>query len=209
MEINLEEGKFLVTYARKTVEKAFENKKDEEIEKYIDEEILKKFSEKYGVFVTLETYPEHELRGCIGFPEPIFTLMEGLKNASLYAAYEDPRFEPLEKEELSQITFEVTVLTPPELIKCKPNEYEKFIEIGRNGLIVRKGARSGLLLPQVPVEWNWNKKEFLEETCMKAGLNAKDYLKQDTKVYKFQGIIFTEISPNGEIDEKKLKSCGN
>jgi len=132
-----------------------------------------------------------------------------LKKASLYAAYEDPRFEPLKKEELSQIIFEVTVLTPPELIKCKPNEYEKFIEIGRDGLIIRRGARSGLLLPQVPVEWNWNKKEFLEETCIKAGLNAQDYLKPDTKVYKFQGIIFTEISPNGDVAEKKLKSCGN
>ncbi|CEG11516.1 conserved hypothetical protein [groundwater metagenome] len=209
MEINSEEGKFLVTYARKTIEMSFENKKADEIEWHIDEKILKKFSEKYGVFVTIETYPDHELRGCIGFPEPIFPLIDGLKKASLYAAYEDPRFEPLEKEELSQITFEVTVLTPPELIKCKPNEYEKFIEIGRDGLIVRKGARSGLLLPQVPVEWNWNKKEFLEETCMKAGLNANDYLKQDTKVYKFQGIIFTEISPNGDVAEKKLKSCGN
>ncbi len=207
MEINLEDGKFLVKYARKTVEKAFENKEVDEIEESIDEEILKKFSEKCGVFVTLETYPEHELRGCIGFPEPVFPLMEGLKKASLYAAYEDPRFEPLEKKELSQITFEVTVLTPPELIKCKPNEYEKFIEIGRDGLIVRKGARSGLLLPQVPVEWNWNKKEFLEETCMKAGLNARDYLKQDTTVYKFRGIIFSEISPNGEVVEKKLKTC--
>ncbi len=208
MEINLEEGKFLVTYARKTVEKAFENKKADEIEEDTDEEILKKFSEKYGVFVTLETYPEHELRGCIGFPKPVFPLIEGLKKASLYAAYEDPRFEPLEKEELDKITFEVTVLTPPELIKCKPGEYEKFIETGRDGLIVRKGARSGLLLPQVPVEWNWNKKEFLEETCMKAGLNARDYLKQDTEIYKFQGIIFTEISPNGDVVEKKLKSCG-
>ncbi|OQX19562.1 MAG: hypothetical protein BWK75_05505, partial [Candidatus Altiarchaeales archaeon A3] len=75
MEINLEDGKFLVKYARKTVEKAFENKEVDEIEESIDEEILKKFSEKCGVFVTLETYPEHELRGCIGFPEPVFPLM--------------------------------------------------------------------------------------------------------------------------------------
>lgn len=202
MKISLEEGKFFVSYARKVVENSFKDK-PEEIK--IDEKILKKFSDKSGVFVTIERYPSRELRGCIGFPEPIFPLIKGLKKAALYAAYEDPRFEPLRKEELPYVTFEVTVLTPPELIECKPDEYEKFIEIGRDGLIVRKGGRSGLLLPQVPVEWNWNKKEFLEETCIKAGLNPHEYLNPDTKVYKFQGIIFTEVSPKGEIVEKKLK----
>lgn len=207
MDINLEDGNFFVAYARKTIEKTFKNitdKEDENVENV--GEISKKFSEKYGVFVTLETYPNHELRGCIGFPEPVFPLIDGLKKAALYAAYKDPRFNPLIEEELDNIVVEVTILTPPELIKASPNEYEKFIEIGRDGLIVRKGMRSGLLLPQVPVEWNWKKREFLEKTCMKAGLNAQDYLKQDTKVYKFQGIIFSEISPNGEIVEKKLKS---
>lgn len=210
----MEDGKFFVKYARKTIENFFENSdammeedKYEDVSTDVDEKILRKFSNKSGVFVTLETYPEHELRGCIGFPEPIFPLMDGLRKASLYAAFEDPRFEPLCAEELNKITIEVTILTPPELIKANPIEYEKHIEIGRDGLIVRKGARSGLLLPQVAVEWKWNKKEFLENTCMKAGLNAKDYLSTDTKLYKFQGIIFSEISPNGEVVEKKFKSC--
>lgn len=209
--MSLDDGKFFVMYARKTIESFFENcgKTTEEYMPNIDvdEKILRKFSDKSGVFVTLETYPEHELRGCIGFPEPIFPLINGLRKASLYAAFDDPRFEPLQPEELNKITIEVTILTPPELIKANSSEYEKHIEIGRDGLIVRKGARSGLLLPQVPVEWKWNKEEFLEETCMKAGLNPKEYLKKDTKIYKFQGIIFSEISPNGDVVEKKLKSC--
>jgi len=202
MEISLDEGKFLVKFARRTIEESFRGVKEESKEK-----IPEKFFEKSGVFVTLETYPSHELRGCIGFPEPVFPLIEGVKKAALYAAFEDPRFYPLREDELNKITVEVTILTPPELIKSRPEDYENHIEIGRDGLIVRKGFYSGLLLPQVPVEWKWDKKEFLEETCIKAGLNRKAYLDPETKVYKFQGIIFTEISPNGEIVEKKLKSC--
>jgi len=165
MKINLEDGKFFVKFARKTVEDFFKNPNAEteenKINANVDEKILRKFSDKSGVFVTLKTYPENELRGCIGFPEPVFPLIDGLRKASLYAAFEDPRFEPLNKEELPNITFEVTVLTPPQLIEASPAEYEKHIEIGKDGLIIRRGARSGLLLPQVPVEQHWNKKEFL------------------------------------------------
>lgn len=204
MELNLNDGNFLVKFARKVIEKAFLNE-DLKIEK----EIFEKYNEKSGVFVTLEEYPSKELRGCIGYVEPLFPLIYAVKDAALQAAFNDPRFPPLEKEELNRITIEVTVLTKPVLIEDEPENYEKHIEIGRDGLIIEKGFYKGVLLPQVPVEFGWNKRKFLEHTCIKAGLSHNAYKNKETKVYKFQGKIFSEISPYGEVIIKDLKdkSC--
>jgi len=132
-------------------------------------------------------------------------LIKALKDAALSAAFKDPRFQPITEEELSSITFEVTILTKPELIKTNPLEYKNQIKIGRDGLIAERGFHRGLLLPQVPVEWNWNTEEFLSETCYKAGLPPDAWLDKKTKIYKFQGKIFCETSPKGEIIENKTK----
>lgn len=202
MELNLSDGEYLVKFARKIIEGYYERKNVE-----IDREIYKKYSEKRGVFVTIETYPEKELRGCIGYSEPIFPLIEAIKDVALQAALNDPRFPPLEKEELNNVIIEVTVLTPPQLIEAPQKNYEDFIEIGKDGLIVEKGFNKGLLLPQVPVEWNWNKKEFLQQACIKAGLPKDAYLDKTTKIYKFQGKIFSEVSPNGKVIIREFKSC--
>lgn len=204
MELELDDGKFLVKLARKHIEDYFkglnESIKDESIK-----EIPKKFNEKCGVFVTLETYPENNLRGCIGYPEPVMPLKDALFESALSAAFRDPRFPPVTKEEFENVIVEVTVLTKPEIIKAtNPLEYLNQIKIGRDGLIAERGFLRGLLLPQVPVEMRWNVEEFLSETCCKAGLTPDAWLDKKTKIYKFEGRIFCETSPKGEIIEKKI-----
>jgi len=108
-------------------------------------------------------------------------------------------------DELDHVVFEVSVLTPPEPIKVEnPSEYPSKIKIGRDGLIVERGFFKGLLLPQVPVEWRWDEEEFLCQCCMKAGLPPDCWLVKETKIYRFQAIIFEELSPKGEIVRKEL-----
>ena len=180
--LSLEDGKKLVKYARSVIEKHVKGEKIEDLEN---------FEEKAGVFVTINLYPSHDLRGCIGIPEPVYPLRKAIKESAVSACH-DPRFPDLREEELDGIVIEVTVLTPPELMKCEPTEYPKKIKIGRDGLMVEKGIYKGLLLPQVPVEYKWNEEEFLSQTCIKAGLPPDAWFDKDTKVYKFQGEIFAE-----------------
>jgi uncharacterized protein len=150
------------------------------------------FSEHRGVFVTLTS--QGSLRGCIGYPYPVLPLKEAISDAARNAATGDPRFPPVQPAELPQISVEVTVLTEPELLQADPRDRDKTIEVGRHGLIVKGYGRSGLLLPQVPVEWGWNAREFLDHTCNKAGLPAKAWLESAVQVFTFEGQIFTEKS---------------
>ncbi|MDD5502362.1 MAG: TIGR00296 family protein [Candidatus Thermoplasmatota archaeon] len=163
-----------------------------------------KWKAKSGIFVTLLTYPEKDLRGCIGIPEPVMPLADALKDAA-QSATQDPRFPPLDKSELDGIVIEVSILTPPELVKAKtPKDYVEEIKIGRDGLIAELGWGRGLLLPQVPVEWKWNAEEFLAETCMKAGLAPDAWLEKGFKLYKFQAEIFAEEKPRGNVERKEI-----
>ena len=169
----------------------------------LSNEFQKRFSFKSGVFVTLNN--PLGLRGCIGYPLPDKQLFNALEDASIAAATEDPRFPSVRFEELDSITFEVTILTPPKEIKVdKPDEYPSKIKVGQDGLIVKFGFNSGLLLPQVPVEYGWNEKEFLEYTCEKAGLPKDYWKKKEIEIEKFQGIVFKEKEPLGEIIQEKL-----
>lgn len=166
-----------------------------------------RLEEKAGAFVTLNTYPEGELRGCIGFPEPIYPLYKAVIRAALAAALEDPRFPPLSEGELSEVTVEVSVLTPPERIDNlveRREDLPKLIEVGKHGIIVRRGPFSGLLLPQVAVEYGWRSSEFLDHTCMKAGMRRDCWLMEGTEVYRFSAIVFSERSPNGEVLREEL-----
>ncbi|MBW3003223.1 TIGR00296 family protein [Candidatus Woesearchaeota archaeon] len=157
----------------------------------LSEEFKQEFKDKRGCFVTLTI--KGELRGCIGYPEPTVPLYEAVIESAKNAAFSDPRFPQLSEEEFRHVKIEVTVLTKPELIKVKqPEDYIREIVVGRDGLIVERGYKRGLLLPQVPVEWEWDVKEFLEQTCAKAGLSIDAWMELDTKVYKFQGEIFSE-----------------
>ncbi len=198
---SLKQGTKLVKLVRSSVEKWLEKKFVLET----DEEL----SEKKGVFVTIENFPDKSLRGCIGFPYPKLPVYEAVQRAAVSSAFEDPRFEPLTKKELNEIVFEVSVLTEPKLmgVKC-PEEYAKRIEIGRDGLMISNGQSSGLLLPIVPVAFNWNAEEFLDNLAYKAGLTPDCLHDKKTKIWTFQTQIFLEKKPNGEIVELKLtKHC--
>ena len=194
---DIEDGRFAVTMARKVIEDYL---KDKDPPKF---KLPEKFKKKSGVFVSLHTYPQHDLRGCIGFPEPHFKLFQAVTDAAISAATRDPRFPSVKYKDMKNILVEVSLLTSPELIKVKkPADYLKEIKIGRDGLIAEHSFYRGLLLPQVPVEWEWDVKTFLEHTCNKAGMPADSWKDKSVKFYSFQAKVFSEKEPNGEIYEK-------
>jgi len=198
LKLTLEEGTFLVRLARKGIERYL---REGEI---LEEEVPEKLKRPGGVFVTL--LKQGELRGCIGFPFPSLPLAEATIKAAISSATSDPRFPPVTMEEMEEITIEVSVLSPPELIVVKnPREYPSHVKIGRDGLMVEWRGFSGLLLPQVAVEWNWDPEEFLSQTCMKAGLGADFWLRKDIKISKFTAQIFSEIEPGGKVEERTLE----
>ena len=158
-----------------------------------------KLSEEDGEILVTLNNPEG-LRGCIGYPLPNKKLYNALIDSAISAATEDPRFPSVNSNELDKITFEVTVLTPPIEIEVKdPQEYPSKIKVGRDGLIVKTEFNSGLLLPQVPKEYGWNEEQFLGHTCEKAGLPNECWKEKETKILKFEGIVFKEQEPHGKI----------
>jgi len=144
-----------------------------------------RFKERCGIFVTLKKHDE--LRGCIGFVKGIEPLSEAIQEMALAAATRDPRFSPVSSDELPQISIEVSVLTPMTEVKSIAE-----IEIGKHGLMLLHGRHSGLLLPQVPVEWGWDVDEFLVNLCYKAGLPPGSHLEPGAKLLKFSADIFSE-----------------
>ena len=198
-KVSEKDGQILVKTARMIVTEYLKNGSKIELEEKFQED----FSFKSGVFVTLNN--TLGLRGCIGYPLPDKKLFNALEDAAISAATEDPRFPPVKFEELDSITFEVTVLTPPTKIEVSESqEYLSKIKVGQDGLIVKYGYNSGLLLPQVPIEYGWSEREFLEHTCEKAGL-PKDYWKKgEVEIQKFEGLVFKEKDPNGEVIQEKL-----
>ena len=193
------DGAILVKTARKAVTEFLSNGSRIKLEP----EFEKKFSFNSGVFVTLNK-PDG-LRGCIGFPMPVKKLSRAIVDGAIAAATEDPRFPPVTTKELDDIMFEVTVLTPPmEIDVSDPIEYLSKIKVGRDGLIIRHSFSSGLLLPQVPVEYGWNVEEFLQHTCEKAGLARDTWKNESVKIEKFEGIIFKEETPNGQVVREKI-----
>jgi len=198
--IPISQGQYLVSLARESIEGYLTNGK-----KAVPKHSEGALSEKRGVFVTLETHPSHELRGCIGYPLPIKELALATVDCALSAAFDDPRFPPVEKNELDGLVIEVSVLSVPEEIQVKkPAEYLKKIKVGRDGLIINYGYSSGLLLPQVPIEWNWNEEEFLCQVCEKAGLPRNMWQSPSAKISSFGAQIFSEKTPGGEVIQKKL-----
>ena len=164
-------------------------------EKFVPVDYPDHFNEHGGVFTTIYTHPDHNLRGCIGYPEPFMPFIRSLINSAIHAT-EDPRFPKLTKEELGGVVIEVSVLTRPEELKVKsPEEYLKKIRIGKHGLIVRKWQLSGLLLPQVAKEHKMDPKTFLEQTCMKASLPTYSWKDSDTSIYTFESLIRSEKNP--------------
>lgn len=197
--LSLQDGIIIVNLARQTVEDFFEKGKFEL--KKVENKVLQ---QKSRVFASIHIYPEHLLRGCIGFvsPSPLYEIVQ---QSAYAAAFSDPRFQPLTKDEMEKVVFEISVLTELEELECEPAEYENNIEIGKDGLMIQYKSQSGLLLPQVPVEQNWTAEKFLDQICFKAGITP-DYLQdKSTKLWKFHAQIFAEKQPNGEIEEIKIK----
>ena len=198
-KITNEDGEILVKTARKVVTEFLKNKNIIKLE----DDFEKKYSFNSGIFVTLNT--KSGLRGCIGYPLPDKKLFKALTESAISAATEDPRFPSVKSDELNEITFEITVLTPPIEIKVHdPMEYPSKIRVGKDGLIVKLGFNSGLLLPQVPKEYGWDEKEFLENTCEKAGLPKESWKDRQIKILKFEGIVFKETEPFGNVIRVEL-----
>lgn len=200
-DLSLEEGRTLVKLARNAVEEYLKNRKRIDVPEVLPEKLMR----RCGVFVTINDVEkgEKKLRGCIGYPYPTTPLAEAVIDSAISSATSDPRFYPLSLRDLTHVVFEISVLTPPKLVEVeKSSEYPSRIKVGEDGLIIERGIYKGLLLPQVPLEWNWDEEEFLCQCCVKAGLSPDCWLMKGTKVYKFQAIIFEEEKPYGEVKRK-------
>lgn len=194
MSLSNHDGEILVRTARIVVTEYLKTRK----KIILQEDFTSKFSYNSGVFVTLNK--EENLRGCIGFPTPVKKLYQSLVDAAIASATEDPRFPPVQYEELNEISFEITILTQPEEVKVtNPLEYLSKVKVGRDGLIVKWEFGSGLLLPQVPIEYGWNEEEFLNHTCEKAGAPLDCWRRKSTMILRFEGIVFRETKPNGDV----------
>lgn len=184
IELNKDQQQKLLTLARKTIGEYLENEKlpEPDLEKEFKEDI---FREKCGAFVTI--HKNGKLRGCIGYIRGIKNIPETIIDMAKAAAFNDPRFPTLAKEELDQVDIEISILSPIEKVE-DPEE----IEVGRDGLIVSNSFRTGLLLPQVALEYGWTEHQFLENTCHKAGLPADAWKWNDTTIEKFSAQVFSE-----------------
>lgn len=182
-ELTNEQKNFLLRLARQAIENYL--KTGEYLKPKVSDQSL---NEKKGAFVTLKA--EGELRGCIGYPLPYKSLVETIVETAIAAATQDFRFRSLDLEELPSTTIEISVLSLP-----RPIDNVKGIEIGRHGIIISKGAARGLLLPQVPLEHNWDLETYLAHGCLKAGLDS-DCWKKGAKIEIFEAEVFNEEEIN-------------
>ena len=132
---------------------------------------------------------DEELRGCIGRIRSSDPLYATVQEMAISAAFQDPRFPPLRSEEFAMLTIEISVLSPPE-----PIEDPERIVVGEHGLIISYGAYSGLLLPQVATEWEWDRETFLNHTCLKAGLAEDEWRRNGVRIEIFTAQVFSEMS---------------
>lgn len=149
-----------------------------------DQEHDEDLAQSAGAFVTLRR--RGRLRGCIGQLPSGLPLINVVAYCARAAALDDPRFDPVRPEELAEIDIEISVLSNPEDVT--PEQ----IEIGLHGLLISKAGQRGLLLPQVAVQFGWDAKRFLEETCVKGGLERNAWTESSTRVQAFTAEIFTE-----------------
>ena len=177
--LNKNQQEFLLGLARRAIQCYLETGEHLKIE--TEDQVL---LEERGAFVTLKK--NDELRGCIGYPLPYKSLNETIIDVAISAATQDFRFERLTLEELPETKIEISVLSLP-----KPIKDVKEIELGKHGIIVSKGASKGLLLPQVPEEWNWDLETYLGHGCLKAGLEEDEW-KKDAKIEVFSAQVFLE-----------------
>jgi len=178
-DLSLDDKRMLLKIARESIGAHL---KGEDIPDFIVSDNLK----KYGAgFVTLKK--NHSLRGCIGYTSAIGPLYQTISECAIKAAVEDTRFTPVKLDELENLHIDISVLSLMQKIESIDE-----IKVGRDGLMIFKGARRGLLLPQVATDNGWDKRQFLEQTCRKAGLGPQEYMADEVIIYKFQAVIFSE-----------------
>ncbi len=197
--LKAEEGALLVSIARQSLVEALGGKASP------PPETTPAIEEPRGVFVTLHTYPKMELRGCIGFVRPDHRLADAAALAAKLAGLEDGRFPPVKLSELKNIIFEVSALSVPQAIKSEDAaSRQKAVHIGTDGLIIQYGGASGLLLPQVALEWNFTPAEFLQAVCEKAGLPKDMWKSPSARLWTFGAEIFVEGKPGGPVARKMM-----
>lgn len=180
MLLNTEEKTYMLSLVKHTIKQYFTP--DLEDMPKADYDVL---DSHHGAFVTLTM--NSRLRGCIGYiigEKPLYNI---LKEAAIQAAYHDPRFPPLTEKEFNQIHIEISILSEP----FKMNSYDE-IEIGKHGLILSEHGHRGLLLPQVPVEHNMNKEEYLGAICQKSGLPSNYWQNKTLNLDMFTATVFSE-----------------
>jgi AmmeMemoRadiSam system protein A len=175
------EQQTLLRMAREAVTEAVQHHRLPEIP-----EPVEALRQPCGAFVTLRK--GKRLRGCIGYIEAVKPLFSTVRECAVAAALNDPRFPPLTFAELPKLSLEISVLSP--LTDIAPVN----VEVGKHGLLVSLGYQRGLLLPQVAVEWKWNRERFLQETCLKAGL-PPDAWQHGAKIRAFTAQLFEEPDP--------------
>jgi AmmeMemoRadiSam system protein B/AmmeMemoRadiSam system protein A len=176
-----EEKSELLALARKSVESAVQ--KGQLYEPPVIASLT--LNQERGAFVTLTK--SGDLRGCIGYTSAVKPLYMTVRDTATHAALHDPRFQPVSAEELPQLAYEVSVLSPLRRV----TDIDQ-IKIGEHGLLMKNGDSEGLLLPQVPVEQKWDRQTFLEQTCRKAGMNANCWKDEETDIFSFTAVVFHE-----------------
>jgi uncharacterized protein len=173
------EKQLLLELARRALVAGVE--KREPIQNFPDDEILR---QPGGAFVTL--HRRGRLRGCVGQLPSKDPLVEVVAHCAKAAALEDPRFTPVPAAELAEIEIELSILSPLDDVTLEK------IEAGKHGLVVSRGWRRGVLLPQVATEFNWPTERFLEETCVKAGMEREAWKDSHTRIQAFTAEVFGE-----------------
>src|SRR5512140_68905 len=180
--ITTESRRALISIARRSIEAALDGKRLDIDASTLREEILA----PSGAFVTLKI--GEELRGCIGSIYASASLYRAVADNAFNAAFRDPRFHPLTKQEYPRVSIEISVMHPIEPV----TDLESIV-VGRDGLIIRKGHFGGLLLPQVASEYGWDRETFLSQTCVKAGLPRDEWRRGGCSIEKFSAEVFSEV----------------
>jgi uncharacterized protein len=191
--VETRDGELAVRLARAALARALGAPPD----RALPAELTPLFRERRGVFVSWYRHPGRRLRGCVGYPEPVLPLADGVRGASVSAALEDPRFPPVTPAEFPSLVAEVSLLSPFEPVDLA--DRPRGVRVGRDGLVVEAGRLRGLLLPQVAPEQGWDREQLLDGTCEKAGLQPGAWRSAAVRVYRFEAEVFRERVPAGEV----------
>lgn len=180
--LNHGQRKTLLQIARDSIAAVLEDRRPDLNTYTLDDDLRR----PAGAFVTLNDR-QGELRGCIGSIQPVAPLFQAVSSSAISAAFRDPRFDPVQQDEFASLHLEISVMGP-----ITPVKDVSEIKVGRDGLIISRGPRAGLLLPQVATEYGWDRDMLLSQTCVKAGLPPSSWGYIHTKIERFSAEVFGE-----------------